>query len=127
MLDEAAKTHPNSWWWLKGDGTDLVAGLSESVKMQWSGDVDLDDNKLQESYEEYMEELDFIHGLGLEDRKSLDVIVLDLVHIKGNLLRDIEFTQAGTYATYCVLYRSKMTVLGIFLLWLYIHNVIYSV
>ena len=111
MLDEAAKTHPNSWWWLKGDGTDLVAGLSESVKMQWSGDVHLDDNKLQESYEKYMKELDFIDGLGLEDRKSLDVIVLDLVHIKGNLLRDIELTQAGTYAAYCVLSCSKMTVL----------------
>ena len=95
MLDEAAKIHPHSWWWLKGDGTDLVAGLSESVKVQWSGDVDLDDNKLQESYEEYVKELDFIDGLGLKDRKSLDVVALDLVHIKDNLLRDIEFTQSG--------------------------------
>ena len=71
----------------------------------WSGDVDLDDNKLQESYEEYMKELDFIDGLVLEDRKSLDVVAFDLVHIQGNLLKDIEFTQSGEYLQLCLVVK----------------------
>ena len=38
-LDEAAQAHPESWWWLKTDGCDIVKGLKESTKLQWSGDV----------------------------------------------------------------------------------------
>ena len=41
MLDSAASVGgPNTWWWLKGDGCDLVSGLKESVRLEWSGDVD---------------------------------------------------------------------------------------
>ena len=45
MLEEANKSHPGAWWWIKGDGTDVTAGLGESVKHIWSGDVDLADGK----------------------------------------------------------------------------------
>ena len=41
MLDETARLHPNTWWWIKADGVDLVSGLGESVRGEWSGDVDL--------------------------------------------------------------------------------------
>ena len=40
-LEEAKRPRgpPNSWFWIKGDGCDLVSGLSESTKMEWTGDV----------------------------------------------------------------------------------------
>ena len=46
-LDELVSLNPNAQWWIKGDGTDIVKGLCQSVSGQWSGDVDLDDGKLQ--------------------------------------------------------------------------------
>lgn len=42
--------HPDSWWWVKADGVDLVPGLGESMRREWSGDVDLNDGSLQEQY-----------------------------------------------------------------------------
>ena len=49
VLDEAAKLHPDTWWWVKADGVDLVCGLGESMRGIWSahGDVDLADGSLQ--------------------------------------------------------------------------------
>lgn len=46
-LDEAAIQHPDVWWWIMGDGCDVVSGLGESTRHIWSGDVDLADGKLQ--------------------------------------------------------------------------------
>ena len=46
MLDEAAKHHPNPWWWLKADGCDITSGLAESMRGVWTGDVDLNDGGL---------------------------------------------------------------------------------
>ena len=46
VLDEASATHPSSYWWIKGDGCDIVKGISESVSGKWSGDVDLNDEKV---------------------------------------------------------------------------------
>ena len=43
VLDEAVRSHPDTWWWVKADGTDLVSGLGESVSGEWSGDIDLND------------------------------------------------------------------------------------
>ena len=92
---EAAGLCPNAWWWLKGDGTDLNPGLSESMRMVWSGDVDLNDHKLQQAYDQYKQELGFIAGLGLKERLRPDLICEDMAAIRYNLLRDIEFTQSG--------------------------------
>ena len=64
VLDEAAQA-PDSWWWLKTDGCDIVKGLKESTKLQWSGDVDLNDGSLQEQYETYGKHLEFVKKLGL--------------------------------------------------------------
>ncbi len=43
---EASQAHPGSWWWLKADGCDITIGLRESTKLEWSGDVDLNDGSL---------------------------------------------------------------------------------
>ena len=45
-MDEAARSHPEVWWWVKGDGCDVTSGLQESVYHK-SSDVHLGDGKLQ--------------------------------------------------------------------------------
>ena len=57
ILDEAHKVHPNSQWWIKADGCDLVSGLGESVQQVWSGDVDLADGKVQKMHDAYLKRL----------------------------------------------------------------------
>ena len=50
---------------------DVVEGLSESVRLDWSGDVDLDDGSLQLQYETYITRLNFLKGLRLKDHTHL--------------------------------------------------------
>lgn len=37
--------------------------------MKWSGDVDLNDGTLQQSYEDYLSKLEFFAGLGIATRE----------------------------------------------------------
>ena len=65
MLDSTASVGgPNTWWWLMGDGCDLVSGLKESVKLEWSGDVDVNTGELQQSYRDYTDLLSFASSVG---------------------------------------------------------------
>jgi len=57
VLDEAARAHPNTWWWIKADGADVLSGLGESVKGEWSGD--LNDGSTQQLYTNYRKQIDF--------------------------------------------------------------------
>ena len=43
----------DEWWWIKSDGGDIVAGLTESMRGEWGGDVDLGDGELARKYGEY--------------------------------------------------------------------------
>ena len=54
MLDEEAKAHPFTYWWLKADGADVVGGLCESVRGEWSGDIDLADGNLKRARNQYL-------------------------------------------------------------------------
>jgi len=53
VLDDAARSHPDSWCRLKADGCDINKGLKESVQQKWSGDVDLNDGQVEKQYEAY--------------------------------------------------------------------------
>jgi len=72
------------WWWLKADG--CVIGLKESVKLQWSGDVDLNDGVLQEQCDTYKKHLTMAKKVGLNRGENLKSILqdsvedLDLIH-----------------------------------------------
>ena len=50
-------------WWIKVDAVAIVSGLGESVNGVWSGDVDLNDSKLQELYQEYKGQRELINSL----------------------------------------------------------------
>ena len=91
VIDEAAKVHPNSWWWLKADGCNLVSGLSESTRSDWSGDVDLNDGKLAELREVYQKRLDFTDTIGLIPRRNRADMSNDLTCCSEHLSDDIKF------------------------------------
>ena len=65
VLDELVSLNPNAQWWIKGDGTDIVKGLCQSVSGQWSGDVSLDDGKLQHQYTEFCQRIEKINAIGI--------------------------------------------------------------
>ncbi|XP_065892094.1 uncharacterized protein [Dysidea avara] len=90
VLDEAAKCNVGAWWWLKADGCDIVKGLKESTKLQWSGDVDLADGALQKQYKAYQQRLDVTKAMGLK-RESR---VQDLTTALSSLSKDLEFVQS---------------------------------
>ena len=37
------KIMPNDKWWIKSESVDVVAGLTESMRSEWGGDIDLGD------------------------------------------------------------------------------------
>lgn len=84
QLSEATRTHPGVQWWVKADGCDLVEGLGESVNLDWSGDVDMNDGKLHQLYKHYRERLNFIGSLGIKERRN--TILQDL----NAIIKDIE-------------------------------------
>lgn len=90
MLDSAHKSNPDTHWWLKGDGCDLVSGLRESKRLKWSGDVDVDSGELQRAYQLYCDLLHFI------DRMDIGVnCVSDLQRCSNMLAEDKQFLVTG--------------------------------
>ena len=97
VLDEAASVHPNSWWWIKADGCDLMKGLTESVSGEWSGDVNILPDALEKLFKEYKERLRFLNGLGLEDRANSVVFQSDIITVKEQIVSDIKFITTGRF------------------------------
>lgn len=87
MLDAAASAHPNSWFWVKADGVDVVAGLGESLRLQWSGDVDLNDGELLKQYQLYRSRLAFVGALTSTSTRLLD----NLEKLHGELATDLVY------------------------------------
>jgi hypothetical protein len=87
--------YPNGKWWLKADGTDIQEGLKESMRNEWSGDVDLGDGTLGIKYSKYLEYLKLVHNIGLKDRASSDNIKEDLQQMCSQLSTESEFLTNG--------------------------------
>jgi len=105
VLDEAKRAHPNAWWWIKADGADLLSGLGESVRGEWSGDVDLNDGSTQQLYTNYRQQLDFLDGISIKvDDCNLkqDVEMLKLQTVKDiDFISASEFTSLSIYTIVC--------------------------
>ncbi len=82
-------------WWLKGDGVDIVSGIQESVRQQWFGDVDLDDGKLQEMYQEYMNLVMLVDNIGLGPSRDSSVVISQLSKCLKFLREDKEYLVQG--------------------------------
>ena len=93
VLDEAVKHHPDTWWWLKADGCDLVKGLAESMKGIWSGDVNLNDGELEKQYKEYQDRLSLIMSLKLSPNRG--ELLGQLTSVLHWLKEDVVYLLAG--------------------------------
>lgn len=95
VLESAVHSDPNAWWWIKADGVDVLKGLCESTKGQWSGDVDLNNGQLQLLYKQLQDRLQWIKLIGLNERRHTETIISDLKVATNYLVTDLEFTHSG--------------------------------
>lgn len=93
ILDEAVRLLPDAMWWLKADGVDVVSGISESVRLEWSGDVDLNDGEVEKVRVAYLNRLKFIENIGMN--RSNDQLQHDLTVLEKELKEDLTFLSAG--------------------------------
>ena len=63
----------------------------ESVRLEWAGDVDLDDGQLQRMYSAYIQRLTFVQEIGSGSRSDSASIVEDLKECLRFLLVDKDF------------------------------------
>ena len=96
------ETNPDAFWWIKGDGVDVVKGLFESTKGIWSGDVDLSDRALQQKIREICDRLSFVKGLGFSSRRSITVLKDDLKVLLENSKEDSKFILEGLLFSICI-------------------------
>jgi hypothetical protein len=87
-LNEAA-SKVNDEWWIKSDGCDIIDGLTEATRFEWSGDVDLGDGRLQDQYENYMKRINHIQHINhqLSDTKQEQCTIDDLVSVQSECQR----------------------------------------
>ena len=93
VLEEIQRKCPGGRWWIKTDDFDVKEELLESVKQKWSGNTDVELEKLQNLYKEYLlrREKSQIDELGVGKgtlEKDLSEMIIEL---KNNL----QFLQAG--------------------------------
>jgi len=94
VLEKLLLANPTARWWIKGDGTDFVKGLWQSVSGEWSGDVDLNDGKLQHLYTKFQVTLAWIDKMGL-DTSDLSHTKKDLQNALAIISSDINFISTG--------------------------------
>lgn len=95
VLEEAARVHPDTWWWVKTDGCDIVAGLKEAVNHEWSGDVDLNDGKVAKLHAEYMARRKFIEDVGITCRRTRALLLSDLHKLGKDLKNDVIYLSSS--------------------------------
>jgi len=108
VLDEGAKHHCDSWWWLKADGCDLISGLAESIRDIWSGDMDLNDGALDKQYQEYNNRLLTIKNLKSSNANLLSRLDDQVQQLKINM----EFFQ-GSKKILVTLFMCKIFFIGL--------------
>lgn len=70
----------------------MVAGLGESVHLQWSGDVDLNNGILQANHEAYIQRLKVIKMVGLKGEKTF---LSDVTTLESGVKEDLKFLLSG--------------------------------
>ena len=90
----------------------MQVGLRESMRNEWSGDIDLGDGDLQRRHGEYVKYLQFVRGIGVKQRTAYAVIKTDLEEQLRNMRDEKEFLTAGlAKAKDC--YESKRKLLNV--------------
>ena len=73
----------------------MVAGVSESVRKEWSGDVDLNDGRIKQMHDTYLNRLRSTRGIGLGRRMAYSHLQQDLAQLEMDLTNDISFLSTG--------------------------------
>ena len=96
-LEESHLAHPNTTWWIKADGCDVVKGLFEShVEHHWAGDVDLNDGALDDQHSKYMEKVALIEKIRSGSTPCLTPSSIQSAQrILSYLNDEVEFINAG--------------------------------
>lgn len=103
-MDEVLAVAPEGTsWWIKGDACDVVSGLGESVKGVWSGDVDVNDGKLQLLYEQYCNRRKSASLLGCPNPADREAVIKGLCEEKKNLETDLDFISESKQLINCVI------------------------
>jgi len=76
VLEKLVEFNPGVYWWIKGDGTDVLKGLWQSVSGEWAGDVDLNDGKLQRQYSIFKKRLQKIQCIGLDYKSIAEIQIV---------------------------------------------------
>ena len=76
---------------------DVVKGLCELTRGEWSGDADLNDGKLTMLYNEYQERLVKASKLGLDERSNPLFMEVDLNEMTTILTTDFSFLHSGNW------------------------------
>ena len=69
----------------------MIKGLKESVKLQWSGDVDLNDGCLHKQYDKYKKRLERVEKAGLVRENAST----ELRGLLQDTAKDLEIIQLG--------------------------------
>ena len=89
----------------------MQVGLRESMRNEWSGDIDLGNGDLQRRHGEYVKYLQFVRGIGVEQRKAY-AVKTDVEEQLRNMRDEKEFLTAGlAKAKDC--YESKRKLLNV--------------
>ena len=90
---------PDVKWCIKSDGWDVIAGLTESMRLEWSGDVDLNDGRLQKQYDEYMKRVNLVQHINrqfsaTEERR---LTIKDLPSFKLSIVNDLSYIDKSEF------------------------------
>lgn len=88
VLDEACKILFNTWQWIKADGCNLSAGLSESTKDFW---MEMNDGKTTKNVLMYMDRLSFINNKRISGRNSRQCLADDMDVCVDQISNDTSF------------------------------------
>lgn len=94
-LKHLQSIHPSARWWIKADGTDIQIGLRESMRNEWSGDIDWGDGELQQRHDAYIKYLEFVRAIGVKQRRSHASIKADLQKQLRSMIEDRAFLDEG--------------------------------
>ena len=70
-MNDINEVLPDVEWWIKSNRCDVIAGLTESMRLEWS-DVDLNDGRLQKQYDEYMKRVNLVQHINRHSVQKTD-------------------------------------------------------
>lgn len=91
ILHQAHISNPTARWCIKADWTDIITGIQESVKGDWSGDIDLNDGNAQAHKQRVTERIQLVKNIDQTDGSSLHC----MKQVYNDLSDDDNFLSCG--------------------------------